>query len=58
LVFKAVQVLIIMAAMLSGCMPEAVKQIESNKSYMQSQFAVAADRLVVILLLPNPAVLA
>lgn len=36
-------VLIIMAAMLSGCMPEAVKQIESNKSdYMQSQFAVAA----------------
>jgi hypothetical protein len=31
------------AAMLCGCMPEAVKQIESNKSdYMQSHFAVTA----------------
>lgn len=35
-------VLITSAALLSGCMPEAVKQIESNKSdYMQSHFAVA-----------------
>ncbi len=34
-------VTIITAAMLSGCMPEAVKQIEANKSdYMQSHFAV------------------
>lgn len=34
-------VMLIAAAMLCGCMPEAVKQIESNKSdYMQSHFAV------------------
>lgn len=35
-------VMLVAAAMLCGCMPEAVKQIESNKSdYMQSHFAVA-----------------
>ena len=34
-------VMIMTAAILSGCMPEAVKQIEANKSdYMQSHFAV------------------
>src|SRR5215469_7833790 len=33
--------MIITAATLAGCMPEAVKQIEANKSdYMQSHFAV------------------
>ncbi|HEY1892468.1 MAG TPA: hypothetical protein VGG63_18880 [Steroidobacteraceae bacterium] len=39
---SCVVVMLICAAMLCGCMPEAVKQIESNKSdYMQSHFAVA-----------------
>lgn len=39
---SCVAVMLIAAAMLCGCMPEAVKQIESNKSdYMQSHFAVA-----------------
>lgn len=34
-------VMLVAAAMLCGCMPEAVKQIESNKSdYMQSHFAM------------------
>lgn len=33
--------MVLTAAMLSGCMPEAVKQIEANKGdYMQSHFAV------------------
>ena len=40
--FAALMVIIASAVMLSGCMPEQVKQIESNKTdYMRSHFAVA-----------------
>jgi hypothetical protein len=39
--WASVSLLVVTAVTLSGCMPEQVKQIESNKSdYMQSHFAV------------------